>query len=182
MKDLFHATFDGRPPVVRVEGGTVHLKTRGFGLFGWSGGGAQIVLTTAVPWVIDVRGGMSELNAALTELDLERIDVHGGASEVSFRLPAPRGTVPIRIVGGASEVSFRRPAKPPSRSSSPAAQSELRLDRRGLEAGSGVVRLATDGYESATDRYSIEITGGASEIAVTADDRSRWNKAPGELQ
>jgi len=167
IKDLFRARFDGRPPVVRVEGGTVHLKTRGFGLFGWGGGGAEIVLTTAVPWAIDVRGGMSELNAVLTELELERIDVHGGASEVSFRLPAPRGTVPIRIVGGASEVAFRRPAKTPIQLVVTGGASELSLDRRGLEAGSGVVRLATDGYELATDRYSIEISGGASEIAVS---------------
>jgi DNA-binding MarR family transcriptional regulator len=168
IKDLFHATFRGRPPVVRVEGGNVHLKTRGFGLFGWGGGVAKIVLTTAVPWAIDVRGGMSEMKAVLTDLDLERIDVHGGASEVSFRLPAPRGTVPIRIVGGASEVSFRRPAKAAVEVVVTGGASELRVDRRKLDAGAGVVRLATDGYESATDRYSIEITGGASEIAVAA--------------
>ena len=173
IKDLFHATFRGRPPVVRVEGGTVHLKTRGFGLFGWGGGVAKIVLTTAVPWAIDVRGGMSELKALLADLDLERIDVHGGASEVSFRLPAPRGTVPIRIVGGASEVSFRRPAKAAVEVVVTGGASELRVDRRKVDAGSGVVRVATDGYESATDRYSIEIAGGASEIAVSADDRGR---------
>jgi DNA-binding MarR family transcriptional regulator len=173
IKDLFRATFHGRPPVVRVEGGNVHLKTRGFGLFGWGGGGAEIVLTTAVPWVIDVRGGMSELNALLTELDLERIDVHGGASKVSFRLPAPRGTVPIRIVGGASELSFRRPAKAAVQVVVTGGANELRVDRRNVDVGSGVVRLATEGYESATDRYSIEITGGANEITVTADERGR---------
>jgi hypothetical protein len=92
---------------------------------------------------------------------------------VSFRLPAPRGTVSIRIVGGASEVAFRRPAKAAVQLVATGGASELRVDRRTVEAGSGVVRLATDGYDSATDRYSIEITGGASEIAVTADDRGR---------
>jgi DNA-binding MarR family transcriptional regulator len=173
IKDLFHATFHGRPPLVRVEGGNVHLKTRGFGLFGWGGGGAEIVLTTAVPWAIDVRGGMSELNATLTELDVERIDVHGGASEVSFRLPAPRGTVPIRIVGGASRVSFRRPAKAAVQVVVTGGASQLRVDRRSVDAGTGVARLATDGYEAASDRYSIEITGGASDIAVTGDERGR---------
>jgi DNA-binding MarR family transcriptional regulator len=173
IKDLFRATFHGRPPVVRVEGGNVHLKTRGFGLFGWGGGGAEIVLTTAVPWAIDIRGGMSELNAVLTDLDLERIDVHGGASKVSFRLPAPRGTVPIRIVGGASKLSFRRPATAAVQVVVTGGASALRIDRRKADAVAGVARLATDGYDSATDRYSIEITGGASDIAVTADERGR---------
>jgi hypothetical protein len=173
IKDLFRATFHGRPPLVRVEGGNVHLKTRGFGLFGWGGGVAEIVLTTAVPWAIDIRGGVSELDAVLTELDLERVDVHGGASKVSFRLPAPRGTVPIRVVGGASHLSFRRPAKAAVQVVITGGASGLRVDRRNVDAGAGAVRLATDGYESATDRYSIEITGGASDIAVTADERAR---------
>jgi DNA-binding MarR family transcriptional regulator len=173
IKDLFRATFRGRPPLVRVDSGDVHLKTRGFGLFGWGGGVAEIVLTTAVPWAIDVRGGMSEVDAALAELDVERIDVHGGASKVSFRLPAPRGTVPIRIAGGASKVSFRRPAKADVQVVITGGASGLRVDRRNVAAGSGAVRLATDGYESAPDRYSIEITGGASDIVVTADERGR---------
>jgi DNA-binding MarR family transcriptional regulator len=171
IKDLFRASFEGRQPLVRVEGGNVHLKTRGFGLFGWGGGGAEIVLTTAVPWTIDVRGGMSELNANLAELDLERIDVHGGASSVMFRLPAPRGTVPLRIAGGASNVSFRRPAKVPVQIAVTGGASGLRVDRRTLDAAGGAARLATDGYDAAADRYTIEITGGASQVAVTADDR-----------
>ncbi len=170
IKDLFRATFHGKPPAVRVEGGNVHLKTRGFGLFGWGGGVAEIVLTTNVPWTIDVRGGVSDLDAILTELELERIDVHGGASQVSFRLPTPRGTVPIRIVGGASKVSFRRPAKAAVQVVVTGGASGLRVDRRSAEAGSGVVRLATEGYESATERYIIEITGGASEITIATDD------------
>ncbi len=169
IKDLFRATFHGRQPLVRAEGGNVHLKTRGFGLFGWGGGIAEIVLTTAVPWAIDARGGMSEVNADFTELDVERIEVHGGASKVGFRLPAPRGTVPIRVSGGASKLSFRRPAKAAVQVVVTGGASGLRVDRRNAAAGSGAVRLATDGYDAATDRYSIEITGGASDIAVTAD-------------
>src|SRR5262249_8199541 len=110
--------------------------------------------------------GMSEVNAVFTELDLERIDVHGGASEGSFRLPAPRGTVPIRIVGGASRGSFRRPAEAAVPIVVKGGASQLRVHRRNVAAGAGVVRLATDGYDAAADRYSIEITGGASDIAV----------------
>ena len=104
----------------------------------------------------------------MTELDLERIDVHGGASKVSFHLPAPRGTVTIRVAGGASKLSFRRPGKAAVQIVVTGGASDLRIDRRKVDAGSGAVRLSTDGYESATDRYSIEITGGASDIAVTA--------------
>jgi DNA-binding MarR family transcriptional regulator len=168
IKDLFRATFQGRTPIVQVDRGNIHLKTRGFGLFGWGGGAGEIVLTTAVPWTIDIRGGMSEVNAALAELDLERIDVHGGASQVAFQLPPPRGTVPIRIVGGASKISFKRAAKADVQVVITGGASQLRVDRRNVGAGSGMVRLATDGYDGATDRYSIEITGGASQIAVTA--------------
>lgn len=169
IKDLFRAKFSGRAPVVRVEGGNVSLKTRGFGLFGWGGGDAEIVLCTAVPWTIDVRGGVSDLDAQLGELRLERIDVHGGASQVNVRLPPPSGTVVVRIVGGASKVTFRRPARTPVQIAITGGASGLRVDRKKLDAVSDSVRLSSEGYDGATDRYSIEITGGASAVTVTTD-------------
>jgi DNA-binding MarR family transcriptional regulator len=169
IKDLFRATFHERAPMVRIDGGNVQVKYRGFGLFGWSGGDSEITLTSALPWAIDIRGGVSEMKASLVDLQLERLEIVEGASEVDIRLPAPRGTVPVRVAGGASEVTFRRPAKAAVQLVVRGGASELRLDRKSLEAGDGVVRLATDGYESATDRYSIEITGGASEVAVVSD-------------
>ena len=169
IKDLFRATFHERAPLVRVDGGNVQVKYRGFGLFGWSGGHSEITLTSAIPWAIDIRGGASEMKAVLSELQLERVDISDGASEVDLRLPSPRGTVAVRVTGGASEVIFRRPAKTPAQLVVRGGASELRLDRKTLEAGDGVVRLATDGYDSATDRYSIEITGGASEVSVVGD-------------
>lgn len=168
-KDLFHASFRERAPLVRVEGGTVQMKYRGVGLFGWSGGESALTLTTALPWAIEIRGGASEMKAFLAELQLERLDILDGASEVEVRLPPPRGTVTVRVTGGASEVTFRRPAKTAVQLVVRGGASELRIDRRTLESGDGVARLATDGYESAADRYSIEIAGGGSEISVLTD-------------
>ena len=112
IKDLFRATFHG----------TANRWSASRAATFTSRPAASACSAGAVAWRrscsrppcrgrLDVRGGISELNAILTDLELERIDVHGGASQVSFRLPAPRGTVPIRVAGGASKLSFRRLGK-----------------------------------------------------------------------
>ena len=82
-------------------------------------------------------------------------------------LPAPDTVVPLRIRGGASELAIRRPANVPvgvhsaaaSRASSPTA-----ADRRGRRID--LARLRRLG--TATARYDLQLTGGASELCVCA--------------
>jgi DNA-binding MarR family transcriptional regulator len=110
IRDLYRASFEGRKPQVKVSAdGTVTLQYKGFSWFRSGGVNAQLTLTSAVPWTIEIRGGVSELRADLRELEIDSIDIAGGASSSELRLPRPRGNAFLRVTGGANHVVVRRP-------------------------------------------------------------------------
>src|SRR5690349_14052762 len=110
IKDLYRATFQGKRPQIAVEpDGLITLQYKGFSWFGLSGVSAQIALTTAVPWALEIRRGVSHLTADLRELEVTGIDITGGASECELSLPRPRGHATLRITRGASRLTVKRP-------------------------------------------------------------------------
>jgi len=164
MSDLFRASFDRRPPRIRVNGGTVTFTFTGL----WRGGvgRGQVTLNTAIPWTLDIRGGAAEMDADLSDLALSEMTMTGGASRVDFRLSRPVGTVPLRIRGGASRVTIRRPPGVPVRVRVNGGLTRLRLDAQQIGSVGGPAVLDSSGYEAAADRYELGVEGGASRITV----------------
>jgi DNA-binding MarR family transcriptional regulator len=168
MDDLYRASFEGPVPEVKAEGGTVTFRyPRRLRLFDRSKQGAEVVLNAAVPWWIELRSGASEVVAELGGLDLSGIEVKGGASSTRVELPEPSGTVPVRISGGASEIVVRRPAHVAARVSLKGWASQLTFDDQTFGALGSDVRLQSPGYEDATGRYDVEVTGSASDLTLT---------------
>lgn len=166
IKDLYRATFHGKPQIAVEPDGVATLQYKGFSWFGKTAVSNQIALTTAVPWVIEIRRGLSQLTADLRELEVTGIDITGGASECELALPRPRGTATLRITGGVSRLVVKRPR-------GTAAQIVIRGGARGfafddqrIGAGGGEIRLSTPGWDSAPDRWTMELTGGASNVSV----------------
>ena len=170
IKDLYRATFSGKRPLVTVDpGGQVSIQYKGFSWFGMRDVGAQVTLTTAVPWSIEIRRGISYLDADLGELQLAQIEITGGASESRLSLPRPRGTATLRVSGGASRLAVNRPRGTAAQVVVRGGASNLVFDTQQLGAVGGATRLATPGWDTATDRWAIEVTGGASDLAVTEE-------------
>ncbi len=165
--ELLTATFHGPLPDVRAAGGAVTIRYRR-ALAAFQGRTARLALNGSIPWSIELEGGITDLTGTLDGVALERIDVGGGANHIRLDLPAPVGTVPVRVSGVASSARFRRPADVPVAVRVAGGVSHLRLDgrRRGQVAGDR--RFEGDGYASHPDRYEIEIMGGASEVDVAA--------------
>ena len=132
-----------------------------------TGVSAQIALTTAVPWVIEIRRGASHLTADLRELEVTGIDITGGASECEVTLPRPRGHATMRVTGGASRLVVKRPRGTPAQLVIRGGASSLVFDDQRLGAVGGAIRLSTPDWESAPDRWTLELTGGASSLSVT---------------
>ena len=165
---LLSAHFDGTLPRVAARGGAVTFTYAGFGAFGWRRQAAAVALSEAVPWELELRGGVARLEGDLAGVTLRSFEVRGGAHAVSLRLPRPSGTVLVRLVGGASDVALRRPAGAEARLRVTGGAAALTFDAQRLGAVGGTVRLETPGWATATDRYDFEITGGAAGLEVTA--------------
>lgn len=168
MADLYRARFEGVSPKVEAKGGivTVRYPKRLFGLVGGRSQTGEITLNPAVPWAIEVRGGAYTIEADLGGVELTSFVSTSGFSEIDLTLPGPSGAVPIRLSGGASNVRIRRPTGVEARVSVKGGVGTLTFDGQRFDALGGKVRFQSPGYDGASDRYEIEIAGGASEITI----------------
>jgi DNA-binding MarR family transcriptional regulator len=167
IKDLYRARFDGKRPQVTVStSGEVDIQYKGVSWFGVRDVAAQLTLTSTLPWSIEIRRGVSQLAADLRELHIQSIAITGGASESELSLPRPRGTSTLRLTGGASRLIVRRPRGAAAQISIRGGASNLVFDAQQLGSVGGAARLSTPGWDSASDRWSIELTGGASDLKV----------------
>lgn len=166
---LFRGSFEGVLPRVEENGGTVDVRYSRLGFLAWLFSGreetrAQIVLKGGIPWEIEIHGGLVTVDADLSGLRLERLEVHGGIRRGMIRLPDPAGTVPLRITGGASRVRILRPEGTPLSCRAEGGMAGTTFD--GLRPGglaSGSI-METEDYATAADRYNLEITGGAHRL------------------
>lgn len=171
LDDLFRATFDGPVPQIDVRHGKVSIQFRRLSLVEWARyallwgqSAATFMLNRAIPWRIAARGGVSKLHANLSDLSLSEFSVHGGASEVALSLPHPSGVVPLRIVGGASNLAFRYPAGVAVGFQVRGGASKVAFEGNYMGSVGGGLRLATQNYPQASDRYDVEVVGGANKV------------------
>jgi DNA-binding MarR family transcriptional regulator len=164
--ELVRAAFDGPLPDVRVAGGVVTMRYRREALAAFSGRGARVELAAGIPWTIDVDGGITDLDGSLAAIALAGLSIEGGANHVSLDLPAPAGSVTVRLDGVASDVRFRRPAGTQAALAVDGGIARVRLDSEKQENIGGRRRFQTDGFAAAPDRYEIEVLGGASQVRV----------------
>jgi len=161
MTTTYHGEFYGPKPRVTEADGVVSIDYSQFNPFKWGRTSADVRLSPTASWAIEVRGGVSHWDSDLRTLELTAIEVRGGVNKVELRLPRPRGSSIV--------LTLRRPAGVPARLEIGGGASKLELDAQYLGAVGGPVRLETPDYSNATDRYQVEIGGGASQIRVIRD-------------
>jgi hypothetical protein len=161
---LFTAQFTGRQPAVSVARGTVSIRYP-VGLSFRTGG--EVRLNPDVTWAIRIQGGADGLHADLARVGLSVIDIDGGASQVTLRLPSPGDTaIPIRIGGGASHVTVLRPTGVATRLNVSRGAADLAFDEQRFGAIGGEIRLESPPTAGGTGRYDITIGSGASHLTV----------------
>ncbi|MCL5734837.1 MAG: MarR family winged helix-turn-helix transcriptional regulator [Actinobacteria bacterium] len=167
ITELYRARFEGTMPDVSVQGNSITIQQRRrFRPFDWRTQSADVSLNPAVPWAISLRGGMWKLDADLRALEIQSLDVAGGASEVEIWLPEARGTVPVRISGGASRVALHRPKNVAMRAMVSGGASQLVFDGNRLGAVGGTSHFASTDFDEAVDRYEVRFSGGASQVEI----------------
>ncbi len=181
LADLYRASFQGPIPRVRVRAGVVTVRYARFAWFDWRArigdqmidtsvhwhkDRGELILTAAVPWAIELRGGGSRVQADLRELDLRSFDLTGGASRVELRLGRPDGLVPVRLAGSLNKVTIRRPADVPVRLQISGATSRVEVDGQRIAGSGGNLTLGSPGAASAVDGYDIELRGSAHQVLI----------------
>jgi DNA-binding MarR family transcriptional regulator len=182
LAELYRADFVGPVPRMRVRGNVVTVAYPKFGWFDWRAHVAgqfidasahwqkdfgSIVLNAAIPWAIEVRGGVSTWAADMRSVRLESFELKGGAGSIELKLAEPVGVVPIRMIGGLNKISIERPRGAAVGLDLKGGIGEITLDG---ETRKGVGRLSFEspGASGAPDRYEIEITGGAAKLDIAS--------------
>lgn len=166
--DLYRATFDGSPPAnVSTKNGVVSFRYphRLWGL--GAARNTQIVLNTAIPWQISIKGGASAIEAHLDGLDLTGLEIGGGVSSIEVELPVPTRAVPIRISGGASEITVRRPEGVPARAHLKGWASNFVFDGHAHSPMRKTTLVHSPDYDANAPHYDIEVASPASMVTIT---------------
>jgi hypothetical protein len=168
-----HIEYSGSKPDVSLDRSTGTLSisdsNQGFGfLFGPLGRRRiDVALNNTLPWSVDVSGGASHVTMALANDALKEVSLTGGANNITLTLGEPTGTVAVDVSGGASTVTIHRPAGIAVSVHASGGANSVRLDNQHL-GGFGDASAQTTGYDSATARYAIDVSGGASNISVVS--------------
>ncbi len=169
--DLFraHIEYSGRKPDVTLDAssGDVHISqssTSGF-FFQSRRFALTLQLNSSVPWKIAVDSGASSDTFDLLSLHVAGIDINTGASKEDITVGPPSGTVPITINGGALTVNVHRPSSVSASVSVSGGAVSLTFDGRSSKAV-GTLTAQTGNFDSVSDRYQIEVNGGACNVRV----------------
>ena len=164
---LIAAAFDGPLPDVRTTAGTVALRYQRKALSAITSRDARVSLSTAVPWAIELEGGLTDLDGSLENVRLERLEINGGANHIDLHLPRPSGTAVIRVRGVVSSARFARPRGVPVALRVDGGVSHLTFDGKRYSNLSGNRKVSAKTFGTTDDRYEIEVLDGASHLVIS---------------
>jgi hypothetical protein len=158
------------PPTISLDRETGALQIHEsssfspFHLFGGRRRNVQLTLTDQVPWSIQIGGGATSLRLDLRHAQLSKLEISGGANQLDAQLPTPKGTVVISVSGGPNNVAIVAPAHSQWRVAVSGGISAVTINGSSSGNLGGDFERQSPEYNSATDRFDIEISGGATHI------------------
>lgn len=167
-----HVDYPGgeNPPTISLDHvtGTLAIHDSSnfspFHLFGGTRRHVLVTLTDRIPWAIQIGGGAANLRLDLRHLQLSKLDISGGADQLDGQLASPKGAVVLAVSGGASNVTLQAPAHSEWRVMVSGGVSAVTINGSSHGSLGGDFQQQSPGYTSATNRFDIEISGGASHI------------------
>ena len=173
---LFSAGFNNRPAdVIHDHTGSfskIYLSTDGFSV-DYSDGEGDFNLSGLADWVLmvspnvaldlDIRAGAADLDLDLTHLNVRRVFVGAGASQVRIRLPDSGKTL-VEIEAGAADIQITVPQGVAARIDNDSFLNSTSIDSGRFPKLDGEHR--SPDFFTAEDRVDIDIEAGASSVTV----------------
>jgi DNA-binding MarR family transcriptional regulator len=171
MPELYRATFTGYTPEVKTKDGTVTIRypRRLLGGLGAKERAADVTLSAAIPWQIQIQGSGAGVRGDLGGLVLTGLEITSNAGSVHLSLPSPNAMIPVRVSGGASEVRLSRPVGVPVRAHLKGWASAFTFDDQMFSDLGNDVRLQSPDFVASAPGYDIEVSSSASAVAITAE-------------
>jgi NADH:ubiquinone oxidoreductase subunit K len=169
--DLYraHINYSGEKPTVSLDRQsqtvTISQNTANFPLFSTRRFAVDLQITTQVPWRITTNSGAATETLDLSLVDVRKMEIDTGASHDDITLGAPHGDVPISVSGGALTVNLHRPGSTDARVSVSGGAVNLNADNH-HSSTFGDASWQSNGYDNATDRYTIDVNGGACTVTM----------------
>lgn len=165
-QELYRLSTDGPMPEISLQHDTVRFSQKRANLFDFKRHRLVLSLNPNIPWEIRVRGDLAHARLALEQLTLAALEILGGLSSVEVSLPAPRGRVRVQVKRGANQLTIARPAGAQMSVVIHSGASGLVLDALQLGAVAGRTEWQSPGFATASDRYEVELVGGANRLTV----------------
>jgi len=179
--DLYRARFTGAIPSARVRDGIITIRYPKLAWFDWRArigdqwinasahwrpDRTEITLNTRLPWLIELRGGATALDADLRQVDVRGVEVTGGTGSLSLALGKPSGIVRVRVKRGTGNVTVVRPEGVAVTMTMKGGYRSATLDG---DAAIDEQWMSTPGAQRARERYEIELHGGANGVTVRGE-------------
>ncbi len=159
MPDVAFAESNGDLQILQGNSSGFFFQDRRFAL--------DLKLNIAVIWKIAVDSGASSDSFNLANTPVAGIELHTGASHEDITVGSPTGSVPVTVDGRALTVNVHRPKGVAASVAVSGGAVNLTFDGRQSHAV-GTVTAQTSDYNRASDRYQIQVNGGASNVTVDA--------------
>jgi hypothetical protein len=147
-------------PAVTDSGNLVQVTGMG------NSSAVTVQLNRAVTWRIRMVDGASSENLDLRDAKLSGVEIIGGVASLDVRLPAPHGTVPVRMSGGANQFAIHRPSGVAVRVRAGGGASNVTIDGQQHGGVAGGSTFASTGWDTAADKCDVDCTAGVSTVTV----------------
>jgi hypothetical protein len=156
----------GIRPLATLDGGTLRVAQ----IADRPGHGVptiDIQLARGVRWTINLDGGASTETVNMQRGALSSLSFGAGVSMASVRLPAPVGTLTLRLAGGASQLLVVAPPGTPAQLDVVGGASEVRFDGVSHTGVAGGSVFSEPAWATAPNRYRIDLTAGVSDFELS---------------
>ncbi|MFI7079148.1 hypothetical protein ACIBO1_17805 [Micromonospora sp. NPDC049903] len=129
-------------------------------------GEVEVLLNARVRWQVSLNGGSTERRLDLAAARLSGLELAGGATRTTLRLPAVEGLVVVRVTGGVNRFDVTVVGSVPVRVRSVAGAGAVAVYDERLDGVAPQTVLGSPGWDRAGDRIFLDLVAGANRVTV----------------